>query len=177
MRLASETTPGKNKGTLLVNGISYSGGGGSASVEYGDETDLENWAITAKDGDLFVRTDDNPGGSIPSGTIDVSDKFSIYDGRVNKANFNASKIGDLIILSGYLTVLKALTSAQTSILIADEDVLPIDSFYFSFVHTSNDVHTSKIAQCNSSSRNINFNHNGLSVNDKLYINVFYKVVM
>lgn len=164
---------------LEVDGTKYKVSGGGGNADKVELTKAEYDALPdtkLTDGKMYFIKDWNEGGSIPSGIIDVADKFSIYDGRVDKTNFNASKIGDLIILSGYLTVLKSLSSTQTSILIADADVLPIDSFYFSFIHTVNDVHTLKTAQCNSSSRNINFNHNGLSVNDKLYIDVIYKVV-
>lgn len=51
------------KGTLILNGRDYSnGGGGSASIDYGDKSEFDIWSETAKNGELFVRTDDNTEG-------------------------------------------------------------------------------------------------------------------
>lgn len=50
-----------NKGTLIKNGIDFSNGGGSGSVsiDYGNIDEFNTWSETAKDGEIFVRTDDN----------------------------------------------------------------------------------------------------------------------
>lgn len=48
--------------------------GGSASIDYGDETTFNEWSKTAQDGEIFVRTDDNAdgGGSLVNIFIDTS---------------------------------------------------------------------------------------------------------
>lgn len=50
-----------NKGTLIKNGIDFSNGGGSdsVSIDYGNINEFNTWSETAKDGEIFVRTDDN----------------------------------------------------------------------------------------------------------------------
>jgi len=79
----NETTPitadvmnGYDNAIVSIETYLAEGGGGSASIAYGDEDAFNEWSETAQDGEVFIRTDDNDNaGNIYDGTERVIGKW------------------------------------------------------------------------------------------------------